>query len=112
MGESSVRAMATMEDKVNKIVDEYIDKDSDGMISMDEVCKFFGHMKGVSVSPEEIEDENDLKELVGKSAAEAKEIILKMCDSEEKLDACIASFSSDGDLEALIERLVKCIDTD
>merc|ERR1712100_736472 len=55
--------------------------------------------------------------MVGKSAEDVKVLIMKMCDEEEKLDAIIARFTDANvvavdDAEAVLERLIKCIDTD
>merc|ERR1712010_414706 len=82
------------QDKVNKIVDEYMDFDGDGNITMEEVCKFFGFLEGKECTPDDVADTPDLKDMVGKSAAEAKALIMKMCDDEEKLDGIIGAFAA------------------
>ena len=64
------------------------------MVRQDEVCKFFGFMEGKECTPEDVESTPDLSQMVGKSAEDAKVLIMKMCDDEEKLDAIIAVSST------------------
>merc|ERR1712070_234732 len=80
------------EEKVDKCI-ALMDKNGDGIFTMEEAQKFLGALEGKEVSQEDIESTPDISKLVDKPTSGVKELIMKMCDEEEKLDAIIAALS-------------------
>lgn len=64
------------------------------------MCKFFGFLAGKECTAEDVEDTPDLSEMVGKSAEDAKALIMKMCDEEAKLDHILAVNDAPQDIRA------------
>merc|ERR1712195_293820 len=81
-----------VEEKINTIVDKYMDIDGDGNLTEAEVVKFEQILSGNEEATAEDLDEG-MKSFVGLTAAEAKAKIQEMCGgAEEKLDFSLSKY--------------------
>merc|ERR1712166_747897 len=85
-------AQKRVEEKINTIVDKYMDIDGDGNLTEAEVVKFEQILSGNEEATAEDLD-NEMKSFVGLTAAEAKAKIQEMCGgTEEKLDFILSKY--------------------
>eukprot|EP00658_Telonema_sp_P-2_P028097 TRINITY_DN2159_c0_g1_i7.p3 TRINITY_DN2159_c0_g1~~TRINITY_DN2159_c0_g1_i7.p3 ORF type:complete len:111 (+),score=46.44 TRINITY_DN2159_c0_g1_i7:159-491(+) len=83
--------MVVSQEKIDKIVDGFMDLDHDGTLTAEECMKFQASLSGEEVrSVDELDC--DMKEMVGATAAAAKEMIRRMCSDEDILDTIIANY--------------------
>merc|ERR1712166_1342479 len=95
MGTSKVNmgdAAERIEEKIDTIVDKYMDIDWDGNLTEAEVVKFEQVVSGnEEVTAEDLD--NEMKSFVGLTAAEAKAKIQEMCKgTAEKLDFILSKY--------------------